>query len=122
MNYHAAYEPQRVVRADRYKYIRRYDNRISPVLSNIDNSLSKDDYLDHGFVDRVPVNEQLYDTYFDPAENDNLVSQSAYAPILREMRSRLESWMRETDDPLLRGPIYPPPGAFIRDPEGMPTC
>lgn len=87
VNYHAAYEPKRAVRTDRYKYIRRYDNRDSPVLSNIDDGLTKDDYLRHGFAERPPASEQLYDTYFDPTERVNLVSQLDYAPVLQGLRA-----------------------------------
>jgi N-sulfoglucosamine sulfohydrolase len=32
------------------------------------------------------------------------------------MRGRLEDWMRATDDPLLDGPVEPPPGAEVNEP------
>ena len=118
VSYHATYEPKRAVRSDRFKYIRRYDNRESPVLPNIDDGLTKDDYLDHGFAGRAPAAEQLYDTYYDPTERDNLISDPDYADVLGDMRARLDRWMRETDDPLLRGPVPAPPGAVANDPDG----
>ena len=118
VSYHATYEPKRAVRSDRFKYIRRYDKRESPVLPNIDDGLTKDDYLDHGFAGRAPAAEQLYDTYYDPTERDNLIGDPDYADVLGDMRARLDRWMRDTDDPLLRGPVPAPPGAVANDPDG----
>lgn len=117
VNYHAAYEPKRAVRTDRHKYIRRYDRRQSPVLANIDDGFSKDDVLKHGFADRAPAAEELYDTFFDPTESHNLAGHPAHADLLRTMRSRLDDWMRATDDPLLQGPVAAPPTALLNDPD-----
>ena len=118
VNYHAAYEPKRAVRSERYKYIRRYDGREAPVLPNIDDGLTKTELLEHGFAERAPAPEQLYDTIFDPLEKQNLVDTPAYAAVLADMRARLERWQRETDDPLLQGHIPPPPGTIGNDPDG----
>ena len=41
MTWHAAYEPQRAVRTQRWKYIRRFGERTTPVLPNCDDSPSK---------------------------------------------------------------------------------
>ena len=51
----------------------------------------------------------------DPAEMDNLAADPACAGTLAEMRRRLDDWMRETDDPLLDGPVEPPPGAEVNE-------
>ncbi len=118
VSYHATYEPKRAVRSDRFKYIRRFDSRDAPVLPNIDDGLSKDDYLDHGFAARAPAAEQLYDTYYDPTERNNLVDDPGYAAILADMRARLKRWMRATDDPLLRGPVPAPANAVANDADG----
>jgi N-sulfoglucosamine sulfohydrolase len=34
-----------------------------------------------------------------------------------ELAERLERWMRETDDPLLRGPVVPPAGVELNLPD-----
>jgi arylsulfatase A-like enzyme len=119
VTYHAAYEPQRAVRTQRWKYIRRFEDRQSPVLPNCDDSLSKDVWLQHGWRDHPPVSEQLYDLIFDPNEAHNLAEDPSMIKVLEEMRDRLDRWMYATDDPLLRGPVPAPPGAELNDPNGL---
>ena len=119
VNYHAAYEPQRAVRTQRWKYIRRYSDRQKPVLPNCDGSPSKDVWMRHDWQDRYVAPEQLYDLIFDPNETHNLVDDSAVTPVLEDMRHRLDRWMDETDDPLLRGPVPPDPGAQLNDPASV---
>jgi N-sulfoglucosamine sulfohydrolase len=119
VTYHAAYEPKRAVRTKQYKYIRRFDGRTKPVLPNCDDSPSKDVWLEHGWQDRAPEPEQLYDLVFDPNESDNLVCDPSRVEILAEMRDRLERWMQDTDDPLLDGPVPAPSGTRVNDPDGL---
>lgn len=119
INYHAAYEPQRAVRTSRYKYIRRFDKRTTPVLPNCDDSPSKEVWLRAGWKDRPIAREQLFDLIFDPGEGNNLVADPAMALILDDMRDRLGRWMERTNDPLLRGAIPAPPGARVNDPDGL---
>jgi arylsulfatase A-like enzyme len=113
LTYHAAYEPQRAIRTDRYKYIRRFDDYPYPVLANCDDSPSKDAYLARGWATRPVARESLHDLFFNPGEGRNLIENLDYAGVLAELRERLHRWMVDTDDPLLRGPINPPPGAAI---------
>jgi N-sulfoglucosamine sulfohydrolase len=114
LTYHAAYEPQRSVRTKRFKYIRRFDDTHDhPVLPNVDDSPSKDVLLDHGWAERRVPAEQLYDLIFDPQEAANRADDPAYERVLGELREALESWMRETEDPLLNGPIDPLPGSAL---------
>jgi hypothetical protein len=63
--------------------------------------------------------EQLYDLLFNPQETHNLAGDPAAAGTLAEMRGRLERWMRETDDPLLRGSLPLPSGVRVNDPDGL---
>jgi len=120
VTYHAAYEPMRAVRTRRHKYIRRYDDRGRPILPNCDGSVSKDLLLEHGWAERAPQPEQLYDLVFDPNESCNVAADPAYADVLAEMRSRLDAWMERTDDPLLGGlPVPAPSGAKVNDPDGL---
>jgi N-sulfoglucosamine sulfohydrolase len=115
ITYHAAYQPQRGVRTERWKYIRRLHDYPHPVLANCDDSASKDLWVEHGWGEHVIPEEQLYDLLFDPNEGDNLAADEARGGVLAEMRDRLETWMRETDDPILDGPVLPPEGAMINE-------
>ena len=113
--YHAAYQPHRAVRTERWKYIRRFDDYEHPVLANCDDSASKDLLVEAGWGEQVVPEEQLYDLVLDPAEGTNLAADPARAEVLAEMRGRLDAWMRETEDPLLDGPVAPPPGAIVNE-------
>ncbi|MCY3799442.1 MAG: sulfatase [Chloroflexi bacterium] len=119
VSYHAAYEPKRAVRTERYKYIRRYDRRSTPVLSNIDDGLAKSELMEAGYAEMPVAPEQLYDTIFDPGERNNLIDSAAHAAVLDELRARLDRWMRDTDDPLLAGQVPAPPGVELNDPDGL---
>jgi arylsulfatase A-like enzyme len=119
VTYHASYEPMRAVRTRRWKYIRRFDGRTTPVLPNCDDSLSKTEWLEAGLRDRPVAQEQLFDLTMDPNEVNNLIGESSKAGVLEEMRGRLGRWMRQTDDPLLRGPVVAPRGAQVNDPDGL---
>jgi arylsulfatase A-like enzyme len=119
VNYHAAYEPMRCVRTDRYKYIRRFDGRNRLVLPNVDDTPSKQFLLDRGWTKRPRDPEMLYDLIFDPDETDNLAGRPEWNRTLDAMRTRLQRWMRATDDPLLAdGPVPAPPGSRVNDPDG----
>lgn len=119
VNYHAAYEPKRAVRTQRWNYIRRFGDREHPVLPNCDDGLSKDLWVSNGWKSRLDPREQLYDTLFDPAERYNLAADPAYRATLTEMRGRLDAWMKRTSDPLLEGPVKAPAGAVVNDPDGL---
>jgi N-sulfoglucosamine sulfohydrolase len=113
LTYHAAYEPQRSIRTERYKYIRRFDEYPYPVLPNCDDSPSKQAYVDRGWAQRTVARESLHDLFFNPGEGRNLIDHPGYAEVRAQLATRLQEWMRDTDDPLLAGPIAPPPGARI---------
>jgi arylsulfatase A-like enzyme len=116
--YHAAYEPQRCIRTRYWKYVRRFDDsRTGPVLANCDDGPSKSLLIERGWKDHVLAKEQLYELTFDPNEAHNRIDDPAAASVRDELRERLETWMRETDDPLLAGPIAPPPGVEVNTPD-----
>ena len=114
VTYHAAYEPMRSIRTDRYRYVRRFDTAWThPVLPNIDDGPSKDVLMRRGLRDLCVESEMLYDLAFDPAERRNLVANHEYASVRDDLSKRLDAWMHRTNDPLLAGPAAPPAGAPI---------
>ena len=113
VTYHAAYEPMRAIRTERYKYIRYYDDFNLVVKPNLDDGLSKRFLLRYGLENRPHDDpEMLFDLYYDPHERRNLAHDPAYLSIRRDLAGRLEEWMRRTDDPLLKG--YVPKSGLVR--------
>lgn len=113
VTFHAAYEPMRSIRTERYKLIRRYEEELSVVLSNIDDSPAKAFLLEQGcFCGRYAAVE-LYDLYQDPMEQRNLADHPGYQKQRLELEKRLENWQKETKDPLLAGIVEAPAGAYV---------
>jgi N-sulfoglucosamine sulfohydrolase len=114
VTYHAAYEPMRCIRTTRWKYIRYFDDFDLVVKPNMDDGHSKQLLLRHGLAEaRHDPAEMLFDLVFDPAERNNLAGCAEYATVQTDLAGRLERWMRETDDPLLRGRVPKPQGARV---------
>ncbi|MEN0015353.1 MAG: sulfatase/phosphatase domain-containing protein, partial [Solirubrobacteraceae bacterium] len=117
ITYHAAYEPQRAIRTDRWKYVKRFDpEEDTVVLPNVDESPSKEVLLAHQWTDRKIPAEQLYDLIFDPNEAANLAADPAYEAVRTQLADRLHAWMEETGDPLLDGQVDPAPGTVFNLP------
>jgi arylsulfatase A-like enzyme len=120
VTYHAAYEPMRCIRTERYKYIRYFGEFDRLVRPNMDWCASKDFLLEQGLLDQPHTpSEMLFDLYADPAERVNLIANPAYAVIRTDLTTRLQRWMEATDDPLLQGVVPLPPGAFANRRAGM---
>jgi N-sulfoglucosamine sulfohydrolase len=118
VTFHAAYEPQRMVRTKRWKYIRRFGQRTRPTLPNIDDGSSKSYLLAHGLREHPIDQEMLFDLVFDPNETNNLAQDPDHRAILGDLRKRLKKWMEDTQDPLLTQEVVPlPEGAVANDPD-----
>lgn len=113
VTFHVSYEPMRAVRTQRYKLIHRFDSDLAPALANIDDSPFKTVLLEQGCLLGDHARIELYDLYQDPGEKYNLAENPAYKATLQGLTSKLMEWMEETNDPLLSGPIQPPPKAVI---------
>jgi hypothetical protein len=95
----------RCVRTERYKYIRFFEKLTHyPVPGDIVDSGAS---LELGRTERSGY-EVLYDLVNDPDERVDLSSDGDYGSIVLELRDMLASWMLETEDPLLLGPVGSP--------------
>ncbi len=119
LTYHAAYDPQRAIRTRRHKLIRHYGDRLEQVLPNVDDSPSKSLLIAAGWGAQLRPRVELYDLIMDPNEMRNLAEDPESAPVRQQLEGRLYEWMAQTHDPLLDGPVAPPPGAFVNDPAGV---
>jgi N-sulfoglucosamine sulfohydrolase len=57
---------------------------------------------------------ELYDLDSDPLEQDNVAESPEHLAELRELLARLAAWMRDTNDPLIDGPVASPFAAKAR--------
>jgi arylsulfatase A-like enzyme len=117
VTFHAAYEPQRMIRTREWTYIRRFADRDLPVLPNCDDGETRDYLLAHGWAEQPVAREQLYNNVLDPVQRDNRIADTTVADIRDDLKARLETWMRETGDPLLQGEVPIPPGGRVNDPD-----
>lgn len=106
VTFHTSYEPIRCIRTKRYKLIRYYDlDYLGINYSNIDESLTKDFFMDHGLSTRRKMQEALYDVYYDPGERNNLIAQEDMQAVLAKLRQKLDQHLKDTADPILQGSI-----------------
>ncbi len=104
--FHTTYEPLRAIRTNRYKLIWNVEAGILNVPGDIMHSPIFPQMIEQITQER-PYYE-LYDLTQDPLERNNLALHPEYRQIFNDLRERLLSWMRETGDPLLQGPIASP--------------
>jgi len=119
MTWHDRYNPVRAVRTDEYKYIRNFWDG-SGVFMPLDvfGSRAGEEVREQYFLSKR-LEEEFYDLGLDPWEQENLAPDGAIfeeraeaetGEVLEQLRSDLLDWMRETDDPLLEGPVPPANG------------
>ncbi len=118
--WHAAYEPQRAIRTERHKYIRRWGDRKTPVLPNTDDGPSKDLLLAAGWAEQGdPQRTALRPAVSTPTRR---TTGSMTPPTPRCSRICASDWSggcRTPSDPLLAGHVDPPPGVEINLPDQL---
>ncbi|HSS61518.1 MAG TPA: sulfatase [Candidatus Limnocylindrales bacterium] len=106
--FHSYYDPMRCIRTDRHKYIRNFESAFAvEVPADIQAGPIFRSNPARYSTDRPAVAE-LYDLEDDPLEMRNVAGQADVAEVERDLSRRLRAWMRETDDPLLNGPVASP--------------
>ena len=116
-NYHSAYEPIRMARTRRWKYIRRFDDHEHICTANIQDSLSKQVLMKTTWGQTPVSPEALYDLMLDPLETRNVIDDPHATTALIEIRDALDTWMKQSVDPILHGKIPAPINAIINAPD-----
>lgn len=106
--FHSYYDPMRCIRTRQHKFIRNFETGFAvEVPADIQQSpIFRADPTRYS-TDRPHVVE-LYDLDVDPLEQHNLAGTPGIEAVEERLSAELWSWMRETDDPLLNGPIASP--------------
>jgi arylsulfatase A-like enzyme len=106
--YHSYYDPMRAIRTDRFKFIRNFEtNFMVEVPGDVQaGSIFRAHPELYSGGEHPPA--ELYDLHDDPGELQNLARDEHLADVRRWLDSRIWSWMRDTGDPLLFGPIPSP--------------
>jgi N-sulfoglucosamine sulfohydrolase len=106
--FHSYYDPMRCVRTRSHKYIRNFETAFAvEVPGDIQQGAVFRADPSRYSADRTSVAE-LYDLDADPLEQHNLAGSRGIEAIEQQLSSALWTWMRETEDPLLKGPISSP--------------
>ena len=106
--FHSYYDPMRCIRTRHHKYICNFETAFSvEVPGDIQQgAIFRADPSPYS-TDRTSVIE-VYDLDADPLEERNLAGRPSIAAVEERLSAELWSWMRETGDPLLDGPIASP--------------
>lgn len=67
-------------------------------MTNCDDSALKGFLVQAGWREQSKPRELLFDLYFDPMENNNLVCDSEYEEVLQHLRLALHDWQIRTHD------------------------
>lgn len=108
MTYHEYYDPIRSIRTERHKLHLFFTT--APAFMDCTQSWRP------RAITKVPADPssayhptmELYDLEVDPLEQKDLARDPAYEDVRRDLLKRLLRHLRETDDPILKGPIPGP--------------
>ena len=106
--YHSYYDPMRAIRTERFKYIRNFETSfLVEVPGDVQQGIIFPRHTALYSGSEHPPTE-LYDLEVAPWEQGNLTGLGRVGEIERRLASQLQTWMEQTDDPLLSGPVPSP--------------
>ncbi len=121
VTFHAAYEPKRSIRTNRYKLIKLFDDDSRRPVANCDNSPARRLLLEAGWQNRLRPRVRVYDLILDPNEQDNLAGRLEFSEVQDDLEIRLHDWMMRTEDPLLHGRVPRPQGSIVCTRDALDT-
>jgi N-sulfoglucosamine sulfohydrolase len=106
--FHSYYDPMRCIRTATHKYIRNFETAFAvEVPGDVQRGpIFRSDPSRYS-TDRPSVIE-LYDLEADPLEQLNRAGDPDMAAVEKRLKDELWRWMRDTEDPLLNGPVPSP--------------
>ena len=108
--YHTYYDPMRCIRTEQWKLIANFE--FAPWQETPPNTKGYAEVSKALQVDPRHPPFELYDLQSDPYEQNNLADRAEHEGTLNALIRSLRSWMEETSDPLLDGPMAQ--GAYLR--------
>jgi len=130
LTWHCHYRPMRAIRTREHKYIMNLCPGL-PMLVEDGAIVRYGPKLIERCYGEPRPQEELYDLELDPWEKHDIARDPRYKAIRDDLRSRLMAWMKDTDDPILDGPVPNPEpetakrefwikkgGRFQMDPKG----
>ncbi len=123
LTWHDFYEPMRSVRTLTHKLIRNFEERPGLQLAGDIQQSPIVPYMRWQLRSLPRPEYELYDLVDDPREQVNLASERECATEFAELRERLDRYLADTDDPILKGPVEPPRSYWrfhAESPAGLP--
>lgn len=108
LTWHDFYEPMRAIRTQKFKLIRNFEVRDGLQLAGDIQQAPMVPHIRWQMRAEVRPEYELYDLEEDPREQQNLSEDLEYISIFDELKSRLNEYLVETNDPILNGPVEPP--------------
>ncbi len=123
INVHGFSLPERSVRTERYRLIRRWWQEPDQPWKNIDPSPANIRMHEYGWPERVtkPESDVLHDLFLDPLGRRDRSLDPEYREIYADMVQQLTGWMEKTGDSLLQQGLVaiPKPLPFQRPAEEL---